>query len=170
MKKNIIVILSLTLFMAVSCKDSFFDINENPNLPTDESVTPQLLMPMVLNATAKKMAIDYDFAAFWSGYWARGSSFGPSHPLENYDINSSYQVSHWANGNTNDVNPAISWYDILMDTKTMENKGRESGELFYVGVAKVIKSIGYMYLVDMYNNVPYSQALDLQSYIAPAYD
>lgn len=170
MKKNIIVILSLTLFMAVSCKDSFFDINENPNLPTDESVTPQLLMPMVLNATAKKMAIDYDFAAFWSGYWARGSSFGPSHPLENYDINSSYQVSHWVNGNTNDVNPAISWYDILMDTKTMENKGRESGELFYVGVAKVIKSIGYMYLVDMYNNVPYSQALDLQSYIAPAYD
>lgn len=170
MKRKYIVALLAPLFIAVSCNDSFFDINENPNSPTEEALTPQLVMPMVLNATAKKMAIDYDFAAFWTGYWARGSSFGPSIPLENYDITTSFQQNQWVNGNTSVVNPAISWYDILMDAKVMGRLGRQSGEPFYVGAEKVIRAIGFMYLVDMYNNVPYSQALDLENYLVPAYD
>src|SRR5690606_16927066 len=34
----------------------------------------------------------------------------------------------------------------------------------------VVKSIGFMYLVDMYNNVPYTDAFDLENKITPAYD
>lgn len=170
MKKIAISICSFVLLMGAGCSDSFFDINDNPNLPTEESVTPQRLLPMVLNATAKKMAINYDFAAHWMGYWARGNDFGPSVPLENYNLTNDYQRTQWVNGNTTVVNPDIGWYDILKDAKIMENKGRETGQQFYVAAGKVIQSIGFMYLVDMYNNVPYSQALDLQNYIAPTYD
>lgn len=153
------------LLVSAGCKKSFFDINENPNAPTEEAIQPNLLLPGILNATAKKMATEYDYAAHWMGYWARSGTYGQSNPLENYDITTSYQRTQWVYGTE-----TPGWYDILKDNDVMEKKARESGDAFYLGAAKVIKSIGFMYLVDQYNNVPYSQAFDLESYIAPAYD
>ena len=110
------------LITLAGCKDSFFDINKNPNNPTADAVEPRFFLPMVLNATAKKMAVDYDFAAHWMGYWGRGGSFVPSTPLENYNITTSYEQNNWINGNTTVANPAISWYDILQDATEMEKK------------------------------------------------
>ncbi|WP_257656653.1 SusD/RagB family nutrient-binding outer membrane lipoprotein [Parapedobacter lycopersici] len=162
--------LILLVFLAAGCKDSFFDINDNPNNPTDESMQPNLLLPSVLNATASKMATSYDYAAHWMGYWARSGSYGPSNPLENYDLTTTYEQDEWVNGNTTVTYPTVSWYDILMDAKVMERKATEEGQTFYVAVAKVIRSIGFMYLVDQYNNVPYTQALNMEEYISPAYD
>jgi hypothetical protein len=52
----------------------------------------------------------------------------------------------------------------------MEKKAEVSGQTFYSGAAKVIKSIGFMYLVDQYNNVPYSKAFDITGNILPTYD
>src|SRR5690606_7047567 len=162
--------LILLVFLAAGCKDSFFDINDNPNNPTDESMQPNLLLPSVLNATASKMATSYDYAAHWMGYWARSGSYGPSNPLENYDLTTTYEQDEWVNGNTTVTYPTVSWYDILMDAKVMERKAAEEGQTFYVAIAKVIRSIGFMYLVDQYNNVPYTQALNMEEYISPAYD
>lgn len=170
MKNKIILLFTLTLVTLAGCKESFFDINENPNNPTSDAVVPRLFLPMVLNATAKKMAIDYRTQAHWMGYWARGGSFGPSNPLESYDITTSFEQNNWVNGNTTVAAPIISWYDIIKDADDMEKKALETNEPFYAGAAKVVKSIGFMYLVDMYNNVPYSQALKIQEYIAPKYD
>jgi len=169
MKKVIYSFITL-LIISTGCKKSFFDINENPNSPTENVIQPNLLLPSILNSTAKKMATNYDFAAHWMGYWARSGTYGQSNPLENYDITTSYERTQWVNGSTSVTNPVVSWYDILKDNDVMEKKAKESGEMFYVGVAKVIKSIGFMYLVDQYNNVPYSEAFDLENHIAPAYD
>jgi hypothetical protein len=52
----------------------------------------------------------------------------------------------------------------------MEKKANASGQKFYEGIAKVMKTVGFMYLVDQYNNVPYSKAFDLGGNITPAYD
>lgn len=169
MKKVIYSFIAL-LMISAGCKKSFFDINENPNSPTEEAMQPNLLLSAVLNSTAKKMAINYDFAAHWMGYWTRSGSYGQSNPLENYDITTSYQRNNWVNSSTLDANPVVSWYDILKDNNVMEKKAQESGDMFYVAAAKVVKSIGYMYLVDIYNNVPYTEAFDLEGHITPAYD
>jgi len=163
MRNKIFTTICLGALLFGGCKDSFFDINNNPNLPTETVVKPSYLLPMVLSQTATRMGTQYSWAASWSGYWGRGSSFGPSLPLENYDITPSFQQDQWANSTT-------SWYDVLTDADIMERKGREANEMFYVGVAKVMKSIGFMYLVDMYNNVPYSEALKGDLSIAPKYD
>jgi len=163
--KNILIILLMSVFVLGACKDSFFDINSNPNRPTEHDITPDLLMTSVIANSVKRMTTQYSFAAFWTGYWARGSSFGPSMPLENYDITSSFETGHWSG-----VTPDQGWYDILMDNYVMETKAQASGEDFYVGVAKVIKAIGFMYLVDMYNNVPYSEAFQPATTLAPKYD
>ncbi len=170
MKNKIFLTFTLLLLVLAGCKESFFDINENPNNPVGEVVEPRLLLPSVLNATAKKMAVDYDFLAQWMGYWSRGADYGQSLPLESYNLTTSYEQNNWVNGNTSVANPAISWYDILNDADKMEKKAAELNQPFYAAAAKVVKSIGFMYLVDMYNNVPYSQAFDVDKYITPEYD
>ncbi|WP_439880515.1 SusD/RagB family nutrient-binding outer membrane lipoprotein [Pontibacter sp. MBLB2868] len=160
MKKFIYPILSfLMLFAATGCKDDFFDINENPNAPIEESITPQLILPRALHATAARMATSYDYAAHWTGYWARSGTYGPSTEQESYNITTQYQSDEWA-----------GWYDILNDVNLMEKKAKVTDQKFYQGTAKVLKSIGFMYLVDQYGNVPYSQAFDFKNNILPAYD
>jgi hypothetical protein len=145
--------------MTASCKDEFFDINENPNLPTEKSITPQLIFPRVLQATAARMATNFDYTAHWMGYWARSGTYGPSNEQESYNITSGYQASQWS-----------GWYDILFDVQTMQKKAEASDQKFYVATAKVIKSISFMYLVDQYNNVPYSKAFDVSGNLLPGYD
>lgn len=159
MKKIIVPVLALILLLTASCKDDFFDINENPNSPTDASISPQLILPRTLHATAARMATSYSYAAQWTGYWARSGTYGPSDEPESYNITTSYQAAQWS-----------GWYDILFDVNTMQKKAEASNQPFYAAAAKVIKSIGFMYLVDQYNNVPYSKAFDVAGNILPAYD
>ncbi len=147
------------MLFSAGCSDDFFDINDNPNAPTTESVGPALILPRVQHSTAARMATSYMFAGHWMGYWARSGTFGQSLPLENYDITSTYETDEWT-----------GWYDILMDVDIMENKAEASGETFYVAVAKLYKAIGFMYLVDQYNNVPYTEAFNVAEHILPKYD
>lgn len=170
MKKYIYSFLTLLLIVSAGCKKDFFDINDDPNNPIEENMTPQLILPNVLNAAATKMATSYDYTAHWMGYWARSGSYGPSNPLENYNLTTTYEQNEWVNGNTTVANPTVSWYNILMDANTIERKAQESGQTFYLGIAKVIKAVGFMYLVDQYNNVPYSDAFKGTESIAPKYD
>lgn len=170
MKKIIYSIFIFLLITSAGCKDDFFDINDNPNSPTEEVLTADLILPRVLHQTAKRMATSYDYAAHWMGYWARSGSFGQSLPLENYNITTSYETDEWVNQSTSTYNPQVSWYDVMMDADFMQKKAEASGETFYVGIAKVIKSIGFMYLVDQYNNVPYSEAFKGSEFIRPKYD
>ncbi|MGX5688444.1 SusD/RagB family nutrient-binding outer membrane lipoprotein [Arcticibacter tournemirensis] len=170
MKKIIYAFFTVLLIVSAGCKKDFFDINKNPNNPIEENMTPQLILPSVLAASAEKMATSYDYTAHWMGYWARSGTYGPSNPLENYDLTTSYERDEWVNGNTSVANPTVSWYNILMDNNTMEKKAQETGQTFYLGIAKVIKSIGFMYLVDQYNNVPYSDAFKGTESINPKYD
>lgn len=161
--KKIIYASILSLLVMAGCKKSFFDINQNPNAPVEGSITPQLLLPSALSRTAAKMATSYNYAALWMGYWARSGTYGPSTEQESYAITTTFGAAQWTSTNT-------GWYDILFDADLMEKKGTTLGQPFYVGAAKVIKSIGFMYLVDQFGNVPYSKAFDFQNNILPTYD
>lgn len=161
MKKLLYILFAGLIAVAVSCKKGFLDINQNPNAPTENSITPQLLLPRVQQAVAEKVAVDYEFAARWMGYWARSGTYGPSQEEESYNISSTFQQAQWS-----------SWYDILFDNNVMEQKAAALGTDYnmYRGIGKIYKTIGFMYLVDLYNNVPYSKAFDLKGNITPAYD
>lgn len=165
MKKLIGVFFAATLIVSSSCKKSFFDINTNPNSPTDGAITPAALLPQLLHRVAAKVSTSYNPEGDWMGYWARSGSYGPSTEEESYNITTTFEADEWSTGT-----PNVGWFDILADANTMEKKATASKQTFYVGIAKIIKSIGYMYLVDEYNNVPYSKAFDIVGNITPAYD
>jgi hypothetical protein len=153
---SIMLVLSI---VGLSCKKSFVDINENQNSPTDLSITPNLLLPRSLQAVAARMATSYGAVGQWMGYWSRGGDFGPNGEAESYNITTTFEADEFA-----------GWYDILFDVHTMQNKAKVLNQPFYQGVAKILKAQGFMYLVDQYNNVPYTKAFDLVNNVTPTYD
>ncbi|MVN92573.1 SusD/RagB family nutrient-binding outer membrane lipoprotein [Mucilaginibacter aquatilis] len=159
MKKYIYPIFALALLTVTSCKKDFFDINQNPNSPTDESVTPQVILPRALSVTAARIGTNFDYAAFWTGYWSRSGTYGQSIEIESYNITTGFNSGQWT-----------GWYDILTDENIMEKKAVALNQPFYQAAAKTLKAIGFMYLVDQYNNVPYTRAFDIQGSILPSYD
>lgn len=159
MKKIAVALFVFLLIGTTGCKKGFLDINDNPNAPTAESITPDLILPRVQAAIGARMAVSYRVQASWLGYWSRSGTYGSSGEEESYRITTTFETDEWS-----------GWYDILNDLNVMEKKANVSGQKFYEGIAKILKTIGFMYLVDQYNNVPYSKAFDLSGNILPAYD
>jgi hypothetical protein len=159
MKKILIPVFALGLVFATSCKKQFFDINNSPNSPTEASITPKVLLPRILHNIASRTGVNYNTYAGWMGYWAHSGSYGQSAELESYALTANFEAGQWS-----------GWYDILFDVSIMEKQAKALNAPFYIGAAKVCKAIGFMNLVDQYNNVPYSKAFDVAGNITPAYD
>jgi hypothetical protein len=159
MKKLLFSILTCA-FLLNSCSDNFFDINKNPNSAVEENMTPSLVLPRALHRLAEMSAIDYDVYTRWMGYWARcAGTYGPNSEEESYQITSSFNRTSW-----------LTMYDILKDIDVMEKNAIVRNETGYQAIAKILKSIGFMQLVDQYNNVPYSKAFDLGENMLTPYD
>jgi hypothetical protein len=81
-------------------------------------------------------------------------------------------------GNTYDnafapVNFDTNWstaYNMLNAIKIMEPKAREQRRFYALGASKVIRCYVLMTLVDMYGNIPYSDALQGNDNLTPKYD
>lgn len=151
-----------------SCKKSFFDINHDPNNATN--TTPELVLPNAL-ASAASMQVIGDFNGgfgtsyiFWQGwmdYWA---------PSGSYAINSSDVASYKLTSSFGDFGIWQASYDNLQDLHYIENAAAAQNKPFYEGVAKVMKAFIFQQLVDVYDDVPYSDAFHGTDIIAPRYD
>jgi hypothetical protein len=157
MKKYISIIAVVTLLF--SCSKSYLDINDNPNTPTESSVSPALVLPRAMHATAGRLGAGYGTFARWCGQWSRGGDFGPSIPEENYQITNSFGDGTWG-----------GIYDNANDYDFIEKKSKALNQNFYQGIAKVMKVINFYEVVDLFNNAPYTKAFDLVGNILPAYD
>lgn len=143
-----------------SCSDDFFDINKSPNSATEDNMTPSLILPRALHRFADKSATGYREYAFWMGYWARcAGGYGPNTDEEAYQLTSSFMRTTWSD-----------MYDILKDFDVIEKNAVKREETAYQAIAKIMKSIGFMQLVDQYNNIPYSKAFNLGEYMLTPYD
>lgn len=151
----------LVTILATSCKKDFFDINQNPNQPVGSNITPKLILPNALTVTGARIGTTFDWLNRWMGYWAPSASWAPAVEENSYNISTSFAWSFnmWAN-----------LYNNLYDLDQMEKKAKESGEGFYEGIGKIMKSLHFQMLVDQFNNIPYSKAMDIKNNILPAYD
>ena len=162
--KNILYTLTFTLVLfavITGCKKADFDINKNPNSPTDSTVTFNVILPAALEATGSLVATDWGWLQNYMGFWARSGTYAPNTQEETYSLTTSSQTAVW-----NDI------YDNCYDYQVMQNKAEAAGKGadFYAGIARIMKSHNYQILVDFYNNAPYKQALKGNANVTPAYD
>jgi len=141
------------------CKKSAFDINKNPNAPTDSSITYNLLLPSALQSTSSIVETNWTWLQNWLGYWARSGTYAPNVIEETYQITTNFATGVWDNLYSNTFN-----YDI------MQQKANQAGAGFYEGIGRIMKAHNFQILVDVYNNVPYFEALKGNSNPTPQYD
>jgi hypothetical protein len=159
--KKIVWVLSIgsCLFFA-ACKEQL-DINHDPNNPSTDQATPQLLFPAAeisaASAVGGELAI---IGMLWSEFTTEDVS---SSQYRNFD---SYNVA------STDLNTDYNqlYTGALNDLELILQKTSVSEDWNYNLMATVMKVYTYQVLVDLYDQVPYTQALEGASNLQPVFD
>lgn len=156
MKKNNIIKLFLiaTFFTFSSCETIDLDQTENPSTLSQDFIDPvytfnyvQLQLPDFVNsANSFTQRVTRQMAM------TGGNSYDNAFEPVNFNDN-------WSTG-----------YKILNAIKIMEPKALSSKKYYELGAAKVIRCYVLLTLVDMYGDIPYTEALLGNDNITPKFD
>ncbi|HEV8080944.1 MAG TPA: SusD/RagB family nutrient-binding outer membrane lipoprotein [Chitinophagaceae bacterium] len=163
--KIIPIILSVVLVFG-SCKKTFLDVNTNPNtLPT---ASPNFVFTNALNTTVGNLNIvtgafsgevlQNETGSYFAAQWTQSSS---------YILNPTIFAYTFTNG---DFNYFDGIYNNLEDYQYVIDNADANEQKALKGPAKVMKAYLFQKLVDMYGNVPFSEALQGVKNIAPKFD
>src|SRR3954454_20703500 len=165
MKKLMILFSGIIMLAGMGCEKGFLDVNTNPNTATN--TTPELVLPNALAVTAARQianvnypGANYTFISGWMGYWAVSGSYA----LNTNDFSTYKQTTDFGDPLWRNI------YDNLEDYKYIEQTGIAQSKPFYQAAALIMEAYEYQQLVDMFNNVPYSTALQGTAQILPTYD
>lgn len=156
MKLRYIILAACIAIASASCKRSWLDVNTNPNaLP---SSTPDFTFTAGTNRTAGTLGAN-ELGSYWAGQWTQSNTYIISNAIFAYQFTNS-NFNYWD-----------GYYDILEDLAySIEGAASGKGPAFFGGAGRVMKVYVYQMLVDLYGNIPYTQALKGISNLAPAYD
>ncbi len=147
----------MLIVTASSCKKQL-DINTDPNNAV--SATPQLVLPQALTGTAANLNGYNSMGAQLVGYSANAGGYGGFGTSITYNFSSSDFSGRWS-----------TTYDNLEDYQYIINASKDKPlYAYFSGAARTMKALGFQLLVDAYNDVPYSQALQGAAYLTPVYD
>ncbi len=156
MKIKSLIILAFVAMVGSSCNEKFLDINTNPNtLPT---ALPNYVFTNALNTSTVNMLNANETGSYWSGQWSQSNG---------YILSTTIFAYNYTNG---DFNYWDSYYDNLNDFQFVIDNADANNQKFLKGPAKVMKALLFQQLVDMYGNVPYSDALKGVGSLAPKFD
>ncbi len=160
MKKylRIFAMVALCSLSLASC-ESFLDINKNPNYPSE--ATCETLLPSVCATTVVQLGYNGEvMGIMFNQYCTQGNSTNQYNSLVNYTLTASSYTGFWSNayGNT------------LPDLRILERMAEEKGYWNYWLIAKVIEAYNWSLLIDLYEDVPFTEALNAEEFPYPNYD
>ena len=156
--KNILRIFILVSFISLTSCESFLGDNENPNQAT--SATPQLVLPNALVSSANLLQNFNNNAQWINGYTVNAGGFGGWGSIVTYNFTTTTYNGLWQ-----------STYDDLINYDYIEQASLgDPSQAYFLGVAKVMKAFDYHMLVDVFGDVPYSEALKGAENVTPKYD
>lgn len=160
-KVKVLLIATLSVF-AVSC-DNYFDINENPNdLHTDQALPEQYLPAAQLGchrvqaSTMNRLGLIFSNAA-GGNVKVYASPFNNEFSL---NVGTTFYSGIFENLYVN-----INTFQKIIDYT--DNSGKYDA---YKAIAKISKAYYMQYIVDLYGNVPYTEAFKGSANLTPAYD
>lgn len=151
-------VLALSV-LSGSCTQEFLDVNNDPNRAVESNITAKLVLPQALLNTASRVGTSYGFLGHWLGYWCPSANYAPNAEEQTYSITTNFGAGLFS-----------GIMDNTYDYQFAETSGTRDGQDFFVGVAKVMKAHNFVNLVDLYNNVPYTEAMKGLEYVRPKYD
>ena len=157
-KLKISLLTACFMVLLFGCKKNFLDINSDPNRATETSITPNLMLAPQLNNIASRNASSWDMLNRWMGYWSASGGYSRATVEMSYNITNTTMEGTWNN-----------LYYVLKQLKTMETKAEERGWKYYQGISKIMQAHDWQVLVDLYGDVPFTEALDFAGHMRPTY-
>lgn len=156
MKLKSFIIIGFVALAGVACNKTFLDINTNPNtLPT---ASPNYVFTNAQNTASNNILGVNEIGEYWSGHWTQSNG---------YIINTAQFAYNFTNG---DFNYWDGYYDNLQDFQFVIDNADAYNQKYLKGPAKVMKAMLFQQLVDMYGNVPFTEALKGSKVLAPKFD
>jgi Starch-binding associating with outer membrane len=158
MKKYLFIFLAGSGVVISGCKKNFLDLNSNPNFPS--SVPAASLIAAAEVKTANLM-VDPSFAQpmAWMQLWSYSPNFAVNQDTRDYKFNTNFGQPIW----TNHYNNAFDYQKIIDFAIQQNNPAQEA-------IGRTMKSLVMQNLVDVYNNVPYTDAFKGALNPTPAYE
>jgi len=155
------VIVLSALFVTSGC--SKLDINRSPNNPKVEDATMEVLFPSGTMSTIGRVNGDLSIVGgMWAQYWTQNSGSSQFRTVDSYNIGN---TSAFING------PYTELYSgALNDYRLTLELANKSQEWHYNLMATVLKAYTYQVLVDLFDKVPYTEALQSTVYVQPKFD
>lgn len=163
MKKNHLLYKGLAVALltgaTLSSCESFLDINDNPNYPT--TTTTAALLPSACVSTIAQLGWNgATIGTMWLQHTTQGHTTNQYNTLVNYSIS----VSSF---NALFTNP---YANTLPDLQTIIKKAEADKAWNYWVIGKVLMAYNFQMLTDLYGDIPFTEAMDIQAYPYPKYD
>jgi hypothetical protein len=158
MKKYIFIIMMVIL--GASCTKDFLNINESPNDPS--SATPKLVLPGGIASSAYVMGGWYQLlGGFWAQHWAQSPGASQWTDWEDYALRSDHYDTYQF---------GALYTGVLSDMDYIRKETAQTGDWTYYLVATCIQSYTYQVLADLYDKIPFNEALLGTENFSPGWD
>lgn len=159
MKKYTYLAAFLIGTLSLSSCESFLDINDNPNYPT--SVNIEALLPSACASTVAQLGWNgCTIGTMWLQHTTQGNSTNQYNTLVNYSLSVSSFNAFFTNAYAN----------TLPDLAEIINQSEDRNAWNYWVVSKILMAYNFQMLTDLYEDIPFTEALDIKAYPYPKYD
>jgi hypothetical protein len=164
MLHKIKLLIPLVGLLAISCK-KFLDINTDPNNPTTIEVSK--LLPTTQRTLGDALSMDEQNGGLSEVLAVYTHQMSTRESPDKYGVTGadvSLQTA-WSKLFSSTANPGTTFpvYGVLQNLEDIIAKSTEAGNLVYAGIAKILKAYTYSVAVDVFGDVPYSEANKLKA-------
>ncbi|WP_455620447.1 SusD/RagB family nutrient-binding outer membrane lipoprotein [Parabacteroides sp.] len=159
MKRSLLytLFLSGTLLGTSGCSD-WLDVNQNPNEALESTISSDLLLTSVQNDECY-YRIYYTDVHFLAEHTTKSGDYSGSYPFLTGGVTPQSFDDYWTRP-----------YSRIANLKNIENKAIESGDTGFEAISKTLQAYEFRRLVDMFGDVPFTEASSGDKYLAPKYD
>lgn len=158
MKKILIYSIAALVTVGLSGCEEWLDVNHDPNNATPDRLTEAIMLPAQQYAMLNNMT-NSTYAWCLSHFLTKSGDFSGSYTFLSGQVMPQNLDSWWE-----------TYYYMNWNLKTMYDLAVTNEEPVYQAISEILQVINYQRMVDIWGDIPYSEACDPDNYTNPKYD
>lgn len=147
MKKTKYIILGCVFLVSLASCKKWLDVNTDPDNPNSQSVLIQNRVPWIQHFYQYTSGVTNYRTALQAGVYYTNSGSGNTFSTT------------WQCSSGNSTTPYQTWFiEVSSNVVDLYNSAKKKGAYHYMAVADVFHALGYMEMLDLYGEMPYTEA------------
>lgn len=156
-----VIIGSLLVLGATSCK-KWLDVNTDPSNPSNATAAEQNRLPWIQHFYCYTAGVTNYRTSIQAGIYYSNTASATG------NVNA-FSTTWTAPGTSVNITPYQTWFiEVAANLNDLYNSAQKKGAYHYMAAADVFHALGFMQMLDVYGEMPYSQALTTNP--SPSFD